>query len=494
MTKNTKKNTSLTLSCWRELRPNELRPRSMDLLELIAPLTQLGQDDLQRQVALMVSLGQADAAVALQVAQHLSRTRAEQRNSSSAARQDTGLAMCWLVVAASSDGRGTRNSPAAGLAARLIAWRLLWLAKRHRFYDTPDQDRELAALAGEWLNADPVIDWSFSVLIDEVWKTSRRPEAPSRRTDGKPATDRAKALPTPSSPELVVLKGEIITGKSSDDKAFAASWSELANPLRLLGGDADPDLLGRVLLAEFPWAEAIVKALVSDLRFRRDAGKAWARIRPTLLVGPPGTGKTRLVKRFAELAALGYGELSVAGSSDSRSLAGTARGWSTANPSFALHVMRQEKTANPVIVVDELDKAGGSERNGDIRHTLLAMIEPVTAKRWPDEALQVPVDLSQISWLATANQVERLRGPLLSRFRVVEIGRPTADDFDQVLGSILRDIANELDVAVSDLPALREEAVTILRTHFARGWPIRRIRNAVEGALQVSTGPQRQTH
>jgi len=190
------------------------------------------------------------------------------------------------------------------------------------------------------------------------------------------------------------------------------------------------------------------------------------------------------VKRFAALTGLGFGELACAGSADSRQLAGTARGWNTANPCLPLHIMRRSNSANPLILADELEKSGGSSRNGDIRQTLLGMLEPVTASDWPDEFLQVGVNLSQVTWLATANTVEQLKGPLLSRFRIVEIGQPSAADFELVLPTILRDIASELQMAVADLPRLEDKAIARLRAAFAAGWPIRRIRAAIEGALQ----------
>jgi ATP-dependent Lon protease len=197
---------------------------------------------------------------------------------------------------------------------------------------------------------------------------------------------------------------------------------------------------------------------------------------------PTGTGKTRFARRVAQLLGTGHGELGVGGVSDNRLLEGTARGWRNAQPCWPLLIMRQSKTANPVLLVDEIDKAMAS-RDGDVKATLLGMLEPETARSWFDSCLLAPADLSQISWVLTANSVETLPRPLLGRLRIVRVEHPGLDAFEVIFAGILRDIATELSIDCRDLPALPDKVVAVLQIGFMRGAGVRELKRAVEAAL-----------
>lgn len=289
-----------------------------------------------------------------------------------------------------------------------------------------------------------------------------------------------------SSAGLIVVKGIDPGRGSADDRNLIKAWECLTRPVPLTDGP-DPDVLEAVLAGEFPWLGEAISAICGDLRLRRGAGQNWAHFRPVLLVGPPGSGKIRFARRVAEIIRSGYGELSVGGSSDNRLLQGTARGWSTASPSFVLQVVRRSMTANPIMFVDEIDKAVGSH-NGDVRNTLLSMLEPLSAKRWTDECLVGECDLSAVNWILAANDVDKLRGPLLTRLRVLKAPAPGAEHFQTVLASIRRDLAAELGIGADDLPPLLPEAEATLAAGIRRGISLRRLRAAVEGAVKTSGG------
>lgn len=282
---------------------------------------------------------------------------------------------------------------------------------------------------------------------------------------------------------MVAPKGIPLLRGDRDDKALVDAWSFLAKPLPLKTS-VSPDVLRTVLLLEFPWAEDAIDAVVEDVAFRLRLGQPWFRFRPLLLVGPPGTGKTSLARRIAELAGAGFGEMSAAGAADNRLLAGTARGWANAMPSYSLQVIRQARCANPVILVDEIDKTQADGRNGDVRQTLLGMLEPRTAKAWLDEGLATQVDLSGISWVLTANSSDPLRGPLLTRLRVVQVATPRPEHIDAVLAGVRRDLAMEFGVTEADLPHLPDHAERQIRRGCHRGVSLRRVRAAYERAVQ----------
>lgn len=289
-------------------------------------------------------------------------------------------------------------------------------------------------------------------------------------------------------PMLVVCSDIPLLKGDRDDKMLVQAWSMLTEPLPLIIGPP-PHIIRTVLNAEFPWAQEAVEAIVADLELRSSLGELWSRFRPLLLVGPPGTGKTRFARRVGQILGVGYGELSAAGSSDNRLLAGTARGWSSAQPGYVLQVMRVHRSANPVITVDEIDKTHPDGRNGDVRQTLLAMLEPTTARAWLDECLTVPVNLSAVSWIITANDSEPLRGPLLTRLRVVEIPPPAPEHIDAVLAGIYRDLAAEFQVRQEDLPTLAPEIEAAIRQACRQRISLRRVRAAYECALRGVGNP-----
>lgn len=158
--------------------------------------------------------------------------------------------------------------------------------------------------------------------------------------------------------------------------------------------------------------------------------------------------------------------------------------------------MRTHHCANPILLVDEVEKAGGSARDGALRSTLLALLEPGTAKCWFDECLLGNCDLSAVNWLFTANTLDSLESPFLSRVGIVRVERPAVDMFDALLAGLLRDIATVLGVTPADLPALDAAVIKALRHDFAKAGDLRRIRRAVESALGVAArhGPARPPH
>lgn len=292
------------------------------------------------------------------------------------------------------------------------------------------------------------------------------------------------AAPAAATPTLQVLK------PAGGQKAFEEEYAALAEPLPLKGGEVRPELLRGALELGLPHMAEAIDCIVRDLELRRGAGVPWARFRPLLLVGPPGTGKTRLARSVARLLGTGHAEMGVGGVSDNRLLEGTARGWKDAQPCWPLLVMLSSSCANPVLLVDEIDKARASH-NGDVMATLLGMLESETARSWFDSCLLAPADLSQISWILTANTTATLPRPLLSRLRVVHVGHPGPETFDRVLESLLRDVAAELSIRCEDLPELPREAVEAMRDGFARHSGIRELKRALEAALARAEPVQR---
>ncbi len=186
-----------------------------------------------------------------------------------------------------------------------------------------------------------------------------------------------------------------------------------------------PDLrrLAQALDTEFPWCATVTHWLLKQLAVALHGDGAF-HFPPLLLLGEPGVGKTAYMNRLAELSGVASRLLALGGQTDNRLFNGTARGWNTARPCLPIAAIMDGGIANPIILLDELDKAGGSDSNGRIHDSLLELLEPSSARRYYDEYLCGHADLAHLSWVATANEINYLPRTLLDRFQVLRVDAP----------------------------------------------------------------------
>ena len=286
-----------------------------------------------------------------------------------------------------------------------------------------------------------------------------------------------------ASPRLNVL-AKIGDSEQQEGKRLATTYADLLEPLALAAPQFGYDILRAQLNHEFPWLEELTDAFFRKLTLRQNAGLSWMKLPPTLLVGPPGCGKTRYLRRLAELSGCGFQIVSVGGSSDNRMLEGTARGWHSAQPCLPLVTMHVHQTANPVIVVDEIEKAQ-TTHNGGIHATLLSFLEPESSRAYFDACLLGRANLGEVSWFATANSLDGIPEPLLSRLSVYEVGGPRPEDFDTIFEALLADYAAELGIQKSELPLTDRAVRARLEEAFANGLSIRRIKRALAAAIEL---------
>lgn len=218
------------------------------------------------------------------------------------------------------------------------------------------------------------------------------------------------------------------------------------------------------LLTQFPWMITVTLNVMKQVTAREHGTNQAFKIRPILLVGAPGSGKTSYCNALSKVIGVPFRTFMAAGSESSIAMRGVARGYSTASPGFVPRFIAQENVANGLILVDELDKCSTGKHNGSLLDVMLQLLEPVTSSRYYDEALEVRLDLSHVNWIATANSLSSIPKPLLSRFEIILAGEPDASGYEQAIYKTRETYADELGIDVRMLPTLDGEDIDWLTT------------------------------
>lgn len=203
-----------------------------------------------------------------------------------------------------------------------------------------------------------------------------------------------------------------------------------SGPYRIVNMPADvSDALDQAA-KDLPNMPELIEKLRLPLLLAQDLGTPPA-VMPILLVGPPGVGKTHAARTVAKLIGTPLHIKSYAAQGDTGSgLAGADRQWGNAESGLVFNALALDCYANPVIVLDELDKAADSEtlsgRRRNPLNELLGLLEPSTARSHVDRCVEIAVDARHIVWIATANSLEGLPQALLSRFQIVMCRKPDA--------------------------------------------------------------------
>lgn len=183
-----------------------------------------------------------------------------------------------------------------------------------------------------------------------------------------------------------------------------------------------------------PFIDTVMHQLHTELLLKPDHP---ARILPILLVGPPGVGKTYTVKRLSKSIGMESFQISLSNGREAFTLAGSPRGYSNAIIGDVASRIADAKSINPIIILDELDKASFYPRDcPSIIGPLLQLLEPETASEFEDACLQATIDTSHINWIATANDITFIPEAILSRFHVIHASAPNAAEREAIVENV----------------------------------------------------------
>ena len=197
------------------------------------------------------------------------------------------------------------------------------------------------------------------------------------------------------------------------------------------------------------------------------------------LVGPPGVGKTSIGKSVARALDRQFFRFSVGGLTDVAEIKGHRRTYVGAMPGKIVQALKKVQTENPLVLIDEIDKVGKGY-NGDPSSALLEMLDPEQNSAFLDHYLDVPLDLSKILFVCTANMLDTVPAPLLDRMEVIEVSGYVADEKAAIAERYLAPQAKEASGLKDANVTLSPEAIEALIRSYARESGVRNLKKHIE--------------
>jgi len=199
------------------------------------------------------------------------------------------------------------------------------------------------------------------------------------------------------------------------------------------------------LFEECPNFGEVLGDLARYLRLAH-AGDKGSNVMPILLLGGPGVGKTHFAKRLAKVMQTECELISMNALSAGFVITGSSASWRGAKCGKVAERLVRGQYANPVVVLDEVEKASGSSQSDPLA-ALYQLLEPETSCAFRDEFIDVEIDASQIFWVLTANSTEGIPAPLLNRMAVYDVPAPTREQAAGIAQRMYAALLRELNLS-----------------------------------------------
>ena len=269
--------------------------------------------------------------------------------------------------------------------------------------------------------------------------------------------------------------GEYSMARTYLDTLISLPWSKL---------DAESIDIQRargILDADHYGLEKIKKRILEYLAVRKLNPEGRSPI--LCFVGPPGVGKTSLGQSIARAVGLKFQRTSLGGTHDEAEIRGHRRTYIGALPGNIIQAMRKAGTRNPVLMLDEIDKLGHG-MHGDPSSALLEVLDPEQNSTFRDNYLGVPFDLSKVLFIATANQLDTIPGPLRDRMEIIELTGYTEEEKVEIARRYLVRRQLEANGLKQEQASITDEALHAIAREYTREAGCRNLEREIGSVLR----------
>lgn len=252
----------------------------------------------------------------------------------------------------------------------------------------------------------------------------------------------------------------------------------------------------RILDRDHYGMEKVKERILEYLAVRNLTKKGEAPI--LCLVGPPGTGKTSIARSVAQALNKKFVRMSLGGVQDEAEIRGHRRTYVGAMPGRIAASLRQAGVRNPLILLDEIDKTSGNFR-GSISSALLEVLDPEENRKFSDHYIELPIDLSDVLFIATANDIQEIEQPLLDRMELIEVSSYTENEKMHIAKDYL--VAKQIRVngLKEDRLIIDDEAIGEIIAKYTREAGVRDLERKIgeicrKTALRIQEKGEKQVH